>query len=191
MSVKTVLRESGLPLLESRRSVPICVLLENGRLKQDSHQTVSAPIAPLESTTTSRLKPMNLIANHAKKASTTTKQHDQIASSALKENTMNSQHKLPSPIVNHVDKADTTPKPDKLLNLIAKTIAKLATTSTQQKQSAFPAKKVNFKIYQDNQTANHATKEDIAIPTRDFPHAKTVALANTTTRLDKKMKPIA
>jgi hypothetical protein len=51
--------------------------------------------------------------------------------------------------------------------------------------------KVNFKIYQDNQAVIPATKEDIAIPTRDFPHAKTVALANTTTRLDKKRKPIA
>jgi hypothetical protein len=50
MSVKAVKRESGLPLLESRRSVPICVLLGNGRLKQDSRRTVSASIAQLECT---------------------------------------------------------------------------------------------------------------------------------------------
>ena len=49
-SARTVLLESGLPLLERRFSVPICVPLENGRLKQDSHPTVSAPIAQLEST---------------------------------------------------------------------------------------------------------------------------------------------
>ena len=71
------------------RSLLTCakhVLLENGRLKQDSHQTVSAPIAPLESTTTSRIKPRNLLASIAKKASTMITPHKllkQIASRFL------------------------------------------------------------------------------------------------------------
>jgi hypothetical protein len=77
-------------------SVATNVGQENGLIKQDSHQRVSAQIAPLESTTTSRLKLRNLLAIHAKKASTVIKPHKlmkQIASSALKANTTTSPHK--------------------------------------------------------------------------------------------------
>jgi hypothetical protein len=76
MSAKAVKRESGLPLLESRRSVPICVLLGNGRLKQDSRRTVSAPIAQLEVTLNlEKAKPLLTFAKSVVMANTCQAKH--------------------------------------------------------------------------------------------------------------------